>query len=65
MTIAQADEARGRREGRFEVLIEMLDAKFGAVTEQTKLALSQKTDRELTAIIRNLLDARSLADLGL
>lgn len=65
MTIAQADEAKGRREGRLEILIDMLEAKFGRVPDDVRQTLTDKPDSELRQIGRRLFGASSFDDLGL
>jgi hypothetical protein len=65
MTDAQVLVAKGRQEGRQELLLEMLEARFGQLPSSAGERLSALTDSELSAITRKVLFAESLGALGL
>jgi len=59
----------GREEGRItakrEVLLSQLDGKFGALPDQTVAAVNMLTEDQLNTLIKKVLTATSLKDLGL
>ena len=69
MTDAQFLMAQGRKEGREEerreILLELLNARFGPLPPQVQSALGALSAARLKDLIRRALSAQSLADLQL
>ncbi len=65
MTGAQALEAKGRREGRREVALELITTKFGPLSDQTRAAVEALSETELNRLAVRILSATHLSDLGL
>ncbi len=69
MTDAQVLLARGRREGRLEegreILLELLEEKFGPLEAKTVAAINALAERRLRNLTRRVLTATSLSELGL
>jgi hypothetical protein len=55
----------GRQEGRSEILLTLIERKFGPVAEPRRSRVLALTEQEAIEIGLRLLDARSVADLGL
>ena len=55
----------GRQEGRRELLLEQLSVKFGELPSRSRRRLQQLGAAELDRVARDLLNARTLSDLGL
>jgi hypothetical protein len=55
----------GREEGREEMLLELLRAKFGQISAETETRIRSLTAARSMKIARDLLNANTLADLGL
>src|SRR4029079_7194247 len=69
MTDAQTLVAKGRqegkREGKAELLMSLLDAKFGPLPSNVANRVAQLSDREVSEVSREVLRADSLAELGI
>ncbi len=69
MTGAQAlinqGKREGRQEGKRETLLELLEAQFGPPSEATVASVNALPANRLSAIMRRILTASSLAELEL
>ena len=55
----------GREEGRHEMLLEMLEAKFGVLSEELIAKVNALTDRQTKEMVKRVLAASTVAELGL